>query len=347
MMSLTDRSLKVAAITGGENVPSRRYRIAAIIPYLMAEQVILREYCPKINSYPPVAKLKRPGWLAAALMERIPYVWQTKGFDAVIIQREMISTLHTLERYLPGPLILDVDDAIYLHGNGTAAKKISRLCSLVVCGNDYLAERFSHWNENVVVIPTGVDTVSMKLDPDKDLSGEKIIGWIGTSGNYPYLKSIYPALKGILESMNDVKIQIISDRYPDFLADFGNRLDFRRWRPDIEFELLPRFSVGIMPLQDSEWTRGKCAFKLLQYLAAGIPVVAAPVGMNAQILNSHRVGYSASTLADWTDSIRSLLEDGNQAVKMGLAGRALAEEQYSLNVISKLWKQALFALLAM
>ena len=261
-----------------------------------------------------------------------------------ILQREMISTLPTLERLLPKPLVLDVDDAIYVYRNGRAAEYIARSCSLVVCGNHYLAEKFSQWNSNVVVIPTGVDTDQLRPIINKNAEESQIIGWIGTAGNYEYLELIEPALRKVLSSFPNVCLQIISNQFPTFLKHLGKQLDFRLWRAGIENDLLPHFTIGIMPLTDSEWARGKCAFKMLQYMAAGIPVVASPVGVNAEILAYSAVGFAAQNNDQWVGSLSILLQSSKTAENMGANGRQLVEMKYSLPVVSYEWQRVLKAL---
>jgi glycosyltransferase involved in cell wall biosynthesis len=342
---LSDPYIKVVAITGGKNVPSRRFRIDTLKPYLSKKSIELKELCPVINTYPPPSWLLRPPWFIAALLERLTFLQRARGYHAVILQREMISTFPTLERLLPKLRILDVDDAIYLHRNGKAAKYIARSCSLVVCGNHYLAEKFSQWNSNVIVIPTGVDTE--QLHPVKKqnfIKGAGTIGWIGTSGNYRYLASIESSLKKVLTQFPNTKLQIISNQFPTFLKHLGGQLDFRLWRPGIENDLLPQFTVGIMPLIDSEWASSKCAFKMLQYMAAGIPVVVSPIGITRDIIDQSDIGMTAVNENQWTDALALFLSTPESGIRAGMNGRQLVEK-YSLKSVSKQWSKALLNLL--
>ncbi|MCI5211075.1 MAG: glycosyltransferase [Candidatus Electrothrix sp. ATG2] len=275
-------------------------------------------------------------------MERFTFLYRSTGYDAVILQREMISTLPTLEKLLPKPLIMDVDDAIFLYRNGRAAKYVAAACSLVVCGNQYLADKFFQWNSNVVVIPTGVDTDRLRPIANRNINAtSSIIGWIGTSGNFSYLESIEPALRKILSSYPTTRLQIISNQFPTFLKYLGEQLDFKKWYPGIENDLLPHFTIGIMPLPDNEWARGKCAFKMLQYMAAGIPVVVTPIGMNAEILASCSVGLAAQNNEQWLEALSTLLRSSTIAESMGANGRQLVEKKYSLAVVSLKWQHVL------
>ena len=341
----SDGNIRIVAITGGKNVPSRRFRIDALAPFLAKRSIELTELCPIISKYPPSSRLLRLPWFSAALLERLTFIYRSRGYDAVILQREMISTLPTLERLLPKPRVLDVDDAIYLHRNGRAAEYIARSCSLVVCGNHYLAEKFSQWNSNVVVIPTGVDTDQLQPILNRNVTELQIIGWIGTSGNYRYLELIEPALRKVLASFPNARLQIISNQFPVFLKHLGAQLDFRQWHPGIENDLLPRFSIGIMPLADGEWERGKCAFKMLQYMAAGVPVVVSPVGINKDIINRHDVGVTAVSESQWTEALAMFLNTPRIRARAGINGRRVVERKYSLKSVADQWKVALLELL--
>jgi glycosyltransferase involved in cell wall biosynthesis len=264
---------------------------------------------------------------------------RANGYDAIILQRELISTLATIESLLPGPRILDVDDAIFLHRDGSAARKIASGCLLVVCGNEYLAESFSQWNKNIAIIPTGVDTSRLRPAETSGGDDELIIGWIGTAGNFKYLEQMNSALTDVLGRHKDVTFRIVSSECPDFLGDLGDQVEFVQWYPGIEETLIPTFSIGIMPLSDSGWSRGKCAFKMLQYMAAGIPVVTSKVGMNAQLLSQDEIGIGVLTSDQWVEALEFLISDPACRHRMGANGRNLAVAQYSLPKIADLWKQ--------
>lgn len=345
LIDASSRNIRVIAITGGNNVPSRRYRIAALAPFLAKKGVELTELCPVISKYPPSSRLLRLPWFIAVLLERITFIFRSRGYDAVILQREMISTLPTLERLLPKPRVLDVDDAIYLHRKGLAAKYIARSCSLVICGNRHLAEKFYKWNKNVYVIPTAINISQLRPAKMNYVPEKLIIGWVGTAGNYKYLESIEPALRKVLASFPDITLQIISDQFPSFLAHFGDQLDFRLWYPEIENKLLPKFTIGVMPLFDNEWARGKCAYKMLQYMAAGVPVVVSPVGKNKDIIEQHDIGIAAGNTKHWEEALVNLLNNPEKRLRLGLNGRRVIENEYSLDSVAEQWSRIIFELL--
>ena len=330
---------RIAAITGGRHVPSRRFRIKAIVPHVRKLGIQLDELCPVVSSYPPSRRILRPAWFAAALTERLTFALRSRGYDAVILQRELISTLATVESLLPGPRIFDVDDAIFLYRGGKAAKRISESSALVVCGNEYLADNFSRWNRNVAIIPTGVDTDRLRPRTGDGERGPLTIGWIGTVSNFPYLEQIKPALATVLKTHRTASFRIVSSEKPGFLTELGDQLEFVRWRPGIEETEIPGFSIGIMPLEDSAWTRGKCAFKMLQYMAAGIPVVASSVGMNNKLLAQADIGIGVSSVDGWADALNQVMSDAGLRQRCGENGRRVAVSGYSLTRIAAMWKQ--------
>ena len=331
----------LAAITGGARVPSRRYRIDALKPYLISKGIALKEFCPWVPGYPPRGRLRRIPWFMAAMAERLVYPALVRGFDAIILQRELISTVPTVEGLLYGPKILDVDDAIYIYRGGRAARYVARVSIGVVCGNRYLAERFSEWNGNVTVIPTGVDVHCLRPLTEGACRSKPVVGWIGTSGNLKYLELVSDGIRQALQYVPRSKLHIVSDScdgVPDTLRPY---IKFTPWRPGVEVELIPHWTVGIMPLADGEWERGKCAFKILQYMAAGIPVVASPVGMNADVLVSGHAGVPARDSKEWAEALVWLLTDRDAAARIGMAGRKHVEEKYSLEKVSTKWREVI------
>lgn len=335
------QKINVAAITGGKTVASSNYRIRVLTQYLSNEGVELTEYCPFVNRTPPPQKLYRPFWLLAALAERATFIGRVRGYDAIIFQKEMISTLPSFERLLLGEKILDIDDAIYLYRNGLAARHIAKSSIGVVCGNEVLANVFSKWNHNISIIPTGVDVFKMQPSDVRLENNTKIVGWIGTPGNLKYIKSISEAIIKLLSLVKDSEFRIVTSNKKYIPTKLRPYTKFIEWYPGIEFQELPNWSLGIMPLVDDEWSRGKCSFKLLQYLSAGIPVVASPVGMNNTILKSATVGKTAANEIEWLKAMVDILNDTDMNREMGYNGRSLAVSQFSLTCIANKWKKVL------
>ncbi len=288
--------------------------------------------------YPPPSKLARPLWGVATLASRLPGILQSYRFDVTLLQREMLSKFVTLEPLTRRPRVLDVDDAIWLYRQDRFAPKLARLCSGIICGNTYIAEAFGQWNPNVTVIPTAVDTQRfVPAAPVEDL----VIGWSGTSGGYEYFRPIESAFAAVLQRFPRARLRIVSDRPPSFQGIPADRIEFIRWSPDNEVSAIQGMSVGIMPLMDTPWDRGKCSFKMLTYMACGIPVVATPVGMNADVLAAGECGLGASSADDWADALTTLLENPGLAQAYGRQGRQIVVERYASDVIVPALRQAL------
>lgn len=149
--------MNVAAYTQGIDNPPARFRVRQMIPALARHGIVLREFAAPVSAYPPRRRWLRPVWLPASLGSRIPQIVAGYSCDVTLLQREFISTLRTLENLTRRPRILDVDDAIFLHRRGTAARQLARSADLVICGNDFLANWFSRWNPRTAVLHTAVD----------------------------------------------------------------------------------------------------------------------------------------------------------------------------------------------
>jgi glycosyltransferase involved in cell wall biosynthesis len=327
--------LKVAAITGGATVPSARFRVRQYIPSLLDQGIFVEEMYPSFGKYPPEQRWLRPLWAGATLLEMFPKVIKSHCYDVVLLQREMLSTLVTLEPLTKKPRVLDVDDAIFLHRNGVLARRLAQMSDRVICGNAYLANWFGTWNRNVTLIPTAVDTERYVPRATRGQSeGGKVIGWIGTSGNLNYVYAIEAALAKVMETQPNVKIRIVCDQMPKFRLIDMDRFEFIRWSENIEVESIQGMDVGIMPLEDSEWARGKCSFKMLQYMSCGLPVVVSPVGMNAEVLAMGNVGIGASTQEQWQDALIALLDSASMCSGMGAVGRRVAVESFSIHALA-------------
>ena len=318
------RPVRVAAFTAGEHVPAARFRVRQYRTVLAGQGVELREYWPRLGAYPPASRLLRPAWLVGTLAERIPHLIADIGSDVALVQREFVSTLPTIEGLTRRPRIVDIDDAIHLVRGGRAARHLARLADLVIVGNRYLAEAWRHLTAAVVVMPTAVDTARYMPSP---LPEKPVLGWIGTAGNLRYLHRIAPALEAAVRRFPDTQIAVCSDAPPDL-----GRLPVRYvpWSEQVEASFLASISVGLMPLDDGEWERGKCSFKMLQYMAAGRPCIVSPVGMNRDILAEAEIGRAATSPAEWVEALCGLLADRNEAERLGAAGRELAVSGYSV-----------------
>jgi len=326
--------IKVAAFTGGRSVPSARFRVRQYIPALTAHDVAVDELPCRFGKYPPRSKLARPFWLAGALCEQAINLRNLRRYDVVLLQREIISKLITFERWVHGPVLMDVDDAIFLFRDGYIARRLAEIADVVVCGNSYLAEHFSRWNHTIRVIPTGVDTDKYRPAAAKGAVATLVIGWIGTSSNIFELQAIEASLAAVLSHVPHAKLRIVCDRFPALPRLNPAQVECMRWTESTEVAAIQGMDVGIMPLGDTEASRGKCSFKMLQYMACGLPSVVSAVGMNIEVA---RLGNCSVTVRDggeWVDALIALLNSSEQRRSMGQIGREVIEQRFSVRVLA-------------
>jgi glycosyltransferase involved in cell wall biosynthesis len=282
------------------------------------------------------------GAVAAAFSGRVRAASTMARFDLVWLQGELLPWLPwKLEQMMPGsgaPLVVDYDDAIFhrydannaalvraLLGRKIAA--VMKMSRAVLAGNEYIAEYAARAGaRRIEIVPTVIDP--SRYDPRPPPAGAPFtIGWIGTPKTQHYLLPIADALAYAHRELG-ARIVTIGARG----AMAGIPAEIRPWDESSESAELSAIDVGIMPLPDSPWERGKCGYKLIQYMACGKPVVASPVGANKTIVEHGVNGYLASSTDEWIQAFRTLQADRNRASAMGMAGRMKVEASYSLCV---------------
>jgi glycosyltransferase involved in cell wall biosynthesis len=323
--------LEVTSYTGGAQVPSARFRVRQYIPLLIGEGVEIREVPSRFGQYPPESRLIRPLWGAGAVGANFMATFKSWGTALTLLQREMISTMVTLEPFTKAPRVLDVDDAIFLLRQGKAAKRLAGMCETVICGNNYLAEWFSQYNSRIEILPTAVDTERYFVPSRGDSDDTRvIIGWIGTSGNLKFLSMLEEALARVLHLFPRAHLRVVSDQRPELNRLPLDRWEYNPWTPETEVGEIQGMDIGLMPLEDSPWARGKCSFKMLQYMACSIPVVVSPVGMNQEVLVEGEVGMGPRCTREWVDALAGLVADSHLRRRLGVRGREIVEAKYSL-----------------
>ena len=323
----------LAILTQGDSVASTRFRILQHLPVITRHDFNPVVLHAKYSAYPPPPGNSRTKWFVHALYDSYNRTLKTNVSDICILQRELISTLYTFESLIKIPILLDVDDAIFLGSRFHAAKKIAKRASVTICGNSFLADYFSQYSD-VEIIPTAVDDNHF-VPCITDQNQQMIIGWSGASSGFKYLYSIEVALNAILEKNPDVILMIIADIPPNFSLINFKRLIFKKWSFETEVSDLQQFTIGIMPLTDGLYERGKCSFKMLTYMAIGIPVVVSTVGMNIEVLAMGDCGYGAKTHDEWVDALQSLIRDESSARENGRVGRTIIENNYSTKIIGE------------
>jgi glycosyltransferase involved in cell wall biosynthesis len=346
-------TLRVAALTSGLRTPSSRFRIRQHIAPLAEQGILVREFRPlvdnnvdnilrplrpkgtRIRNFPPIYPLYF-GLLGLRLAARLPSVIASWRYDLTWLERGLCDGWPTLEQLLARPLVLDVDDAVWL-AQPFGAKQMQRTAEhadvVVVC-NTYLAEWFRRFCSRVELVPTPVDG-DIFFPIQKAENSSFIVGWTGTSANFRYLTAIVPALMKFLHHAPEARLRIVADRPPTDLDLPPERIEFVRWSEATEATSVQTMDVGIMPLTDDPWTRGKCAFKVIQYMACGLPVVASPVGMTAEVLGQGDVGLAARTEQQWLDALIFVYEQRERAKRLGAAGRTKFLERYSRSAATR------------
>lgn len=321
-----DDSLNVLALTLGVNTPSSRFRIRKLIPELYQKGIIVDEIYAKYGSYPPEGLINRLKWLPMALTNTLERVSKSKAYDLCFVQKPLVSTLITFEPLIKPPYVFDVDDAVHLGTRGWMVDSIAKRAHHVICGNDFLAEHYKKY-ANVTVIPTAVDTDYFVplVSQEQDL----IIGWSGSSSGFKYLYQIEMELTEVLKRFPSAKLKIVSNDYPEFKLIPSEKIIFELWKSNTEVQSIQNFSVGLMPLNDTLWELGKCSYKMLTYMAVGVPVVVSAIGMNNTIMSYGQCGHLVTNQSDWVDAISDLLASESKRHLMGHVGRNIVCEHYS------------------
>lgn len=329
--------------------PGQRFRFEQYLQYLQ-DNGFSFTYSYLINEkddgvfYAPGKVFKKAIIMFKSIFIRLKDVWRAKNYDIIFIYREAVffgsAIFERLLKISGKPIVFDYDDAIWLMdvSDGNRAfrwvKRPSKVATiikkstLIFAGNPYLAEYAKNFNKRVEIIPTTIDTDYYKPVTVAKYNKSICIGWTGSATTLKHFELAVPFLKIIKQQYPQVIFHLISD--VPYITD---ELDivFVKWNREQEVKDLCYFDIGIMPLPDDAWARGKCGFKGLQYMALEIPAVMSPVGVNKEIINHEENGFLADTVADWVHYLSLLIEDKNLRNKLGKAGRKTIESKYSFN----------------
>ena len=270
--------------------------------------------------------------------KRITDLIRQNDFDVVLLYCELFPLLPgSIERFLiRKPYIYDYDDAFYLKYTsgrlsfsspllGNKIAKIIEGAAEVTAGNQLLVKYAKQHNPKTSYFPTVVDTT--RYTPQLKKRGSQVftVGWIGSPSTAPYLSELVAALT-VIGLEGDVRFIVVGGKAPIITSVTIKEME---WNESTELDLINSFDVGVMPLPDNDWTRGKCAFKLIQYMACAVPVIASPVGANSEVVNCF-CGFMAGTTQEWIDALRLLRDNPERRNDMGQAGRESVEKNYSL-----------------
>ncbi len=324
-------TMRILFLSSKPNSPSFRFRVEQMLPFFADRG----HHCDVV-------------FLAESLISRVATYRNARHYDVVFLQRKRPSRWElALLRRNSRTLIYDFDDAVMLNGVGKTTprrtnrfRNVTRAADLVVAGNEYLAEWAAGTSHNVCVLPTAIDANRFhpRLRSEKKESFVNI-GWTGSRSTTVYLNEILPA---IAPFGNRVQMTVIADTTERINRALLQDVPFQfvRWSPESETTTVAGFDIGLMPLPDNEWTRGKCGCKALQYMSMGIPAVCSPVGVNCQIIEHGRNGYLPNTVDDWQQTIAELIDDPTKRRTIGEAGQITARQQYALDVVGPQLVQA-------
>lgn len=307
--------------------PSFRFRVEQILPFFQARR----------HTY-DVALVSSNTWSRLALYRRMA------NYDAVVIQKRLFSRGELfMIRRRARRLVYDVDDAVMFNGRGEDDKRrrsrfqaMMQAADLVVCGNEYLAAEASRDSRSVIVIPTCIDTELYhprlrSVAAEGNVPGPVTVGWTGSRSTNRYLSGLVPVLSPLGDR---IRLKVVSDTPEglDFHALSPVPHEFVPWSAETEVSETATFDIGLMPLPDDPWTRGKCGFKALQYMALAIPAVCSPVGVNCRIIQHGETGFLADGPETWSRILDQLIGNASLRSRIGRAGRQRVEKAYALAV---------------
>lgn len=330
---------------------SNRFRVNQYLKYLRERGVEVR-VCSFYSRGLWTILYKRGNIIKKLLLgifctfRRLVEILLSYRFDAVFVHRELYPVgpvfFEKIQKLINKKIIFDFDDAIYLpnaaesnkwissYKNYSGAEYLVRESSLVVAGNNYLAGWANAIGaKRVVEIPTVVDTDIFKPVDRKKKNGDRIvIGWIGSPTTTAFLEPCRDVFRSVVEKSGGRCVFRFVGGMPSWMDEPG--FEFSPWGLENEVELIQGFDIGIMPMPDNKWTRGKCAFKAIEYLAVGIPAVVSPVGMNIEVVENGICGYLAGNDREWQECLLELVGNSELRQKMGAEGRQKVIENYSL-----------------
>jgi glycosyltransferase involved in cell wall biosynthesis len=302
---------------------------------LVDDEVLLQRY--RTGKY-------KAGKVAAAYMARLMLLTKRHRFDAIVVEKEIfpwVPSWITQSSIGSVPYVVDFDDAVFhkydQHRSSLFGKvydrQVDRVMSgarLVLVGNEYLAAHAraagASWIE---IVPTVIDLDRYSIASREDNPATPIIVWIGSPSTVRYLSLVADAFAA-LRKRRVFTLRVIGLALPN-LPDVD--VEFVRWTADTEAARIAECDIGIMPLEDTPWEKGKCAYKLIQYMACGLPTVSSPVGANLDVVRSGETGFFADTPDAWVEKLEALLANSQMRKRLGSAGRARVEQHYCLQQI--------------
>lgn len=328
---------------------SNRYRVEQFLPYLKKNniQYRLRPFwsSPAFKILYAKGKLARKiCYFIAGTLRRLIDLCSLWRYDIVFIHRESFplggATFERFALLWHKPIIYDFDDAIFLPSVSTSNSFIERFkdpgkvatiikySSHIITGNEYLADFARHFNKHVIVIPTSFDTDTYAPSP-KTRKETITIGWIGSPTTLAFLEPLKTTMITLAQRFPNVRFKIVGGELnvPNCPSIIN-----KPWNLTEEISDVRSFDIGIMPMPDNAWTKGKCGFKAILCMSMAIPCVCSPVGVNTEIIREGFNGYLATSDAEWTDKLSTLIQNDALREKIGAQARITVEKNYSLQI---------------
>lgn len=328
----------------GNLAAGSRIRLAQYLPGLQARGIQVDVDVLLDDSYVSAIYAGRPPdpvRVAAAYLRRLWRVLNGRRYDLLWIQYELFPWLppwvEQMLQFLGIPYVVDLDDALFhrydLHRSpwvrgllGGKIDQVLRGATAVLAGNDYLGQRALRAGAaHVFHVPSVVDLRRYPAAPPPPPDQEFTIGWVGSPSTAPFLRLLTEALARL-----GSRLVVVGSGDQGL---HGVNVEYLPWSEATEVDLIRQFHVGVMPLPDDPWSRGKCGYKLIQYMACSRPVVASPVGVNEKLVMPGHNGLLASTTDEWVEALQFLAAEPARAAVMGEAGRRRVEQDYSLQVV--------------
>lgn len=332
-----------------ERSPSQRYRFEQYFAFLeqqgyRCELSYLLDADDDSVFYAPGNILRKSLITLNSFRKRIGDIAKAKKADIVFVQREafMTGSVYFEKQFKKSgsKLVFDFDDSIWLLDTSDANKRwewlksetktaeICQLADLVIAGNDFLADYARKYTANVTVIPTTIDTNLFKRVQPYTEKEKICIGWSGSITTVKHFELAIPFLKKIKDKYgNKVEFRIMGD--PRHVCEELN-LKAIPWSNEREVEVLSTFDIGIMPLPDDEWVKGKCGLKGLSYMALEVPTILSAVGVNTAIIRDGENGFLAASEEEWIAKLSQLIDSYELRRKLGVEGRKTVLEHYSV-----------------
>ena len=343
--------------------PSQRYRFEQYLDYFKEKgfNCELSELISEKDDtvfYGPGNYLKKIQIILKSFVIRRKDLRRAKDFDLIFIQREALligSSFFEKQFFKRDKVIFDFDDSIWLLDTSPENKKFEFLknpdktkvniqhAHAVIAGNLFLAAYANRFNKNTVVIPTTINTNHHFPKPKFRNKGKIVIGWSGSISTIKHFELAIPVLKQLIQKYPDqLEIQVIGQNtysYPNI------EIISKNWNAKTEADDLNCFDIGIMPLPDNEWVRGKCGLKGLSYMACGVATVMSGVGVNKEIISHGKNGFLASNDEEWIEHLSLLIEDSDLRSSIGMSGRHTVVEKYSVEANKHCYLEVLNSLI--